>query len=401
MAVPLTDDDRDDRRVSTGFHGVDRVLGGGLVPGSVVLVAGEPGIGKSTLLLHVVANLSAAGLTCLLASGEESRGQVSSRARRLGLPGERLRYLLGRDLPSVLAATAAERPDVLVVDSIQTLRDQDLPGVAGGPSQVRAAADALVGLAKEQGCAVVMVGHVTKDGDVAGPKTLEHAVDVVVSFEGEPRSGLRVLSGGKNRFGPEGEVAWFEMAASGLAEVDPAEHLRSGRVEPGAAIALPMAGRRAIAVEVQALSVPTQGPPRRQVAGLDPHRFGLIAAVLQEAGFPVGRAELYGAAGGGLHVDDPGADLAVAAALASASRKVAPPPGAAFVGEISLTGAIRASGGGAARLAAARAAGVSQVIGAVGRQAGRDASPRVREAAHVRQALAWAGAGKGGDRGTI
>jgi DNA repair protein RadA/Sms len=235
-----------------------------------------------------------------------------------------------------------------------------------------------------------MVGHVTKDGDVAGPKTLEHAVDVMVSFEGEQRSGLRVLSAGKNRFGPEGEVAWFEMGTSGLAEVDPADHLRSGRQEAGAAIALPMAGRRAIAVEVQALSVKTEGPPRRQVAGLDPRRFGLIAAVLQEAGFPVGKAELYGAAGGGLHVDDPGADLAVAAALASAAGKVPAPPSTAFVGEVSLTGAIRAAGGGAARLAAAKAAGLRQVIGSIGRADVEGGSLRIRSAGHISEALSWA-----------
>jgi DNA repair protein RadA/Sms len=377
-------------RIGTGFPGFDRVLGGGLVPGSVALLAGEPGIGKSTLLLHVMANLSTAGFTCLLASGEESRNQVAARARRLGLDGASLAFAPGRELPDVLDVALAERPSLLAVDSVQTLRDPASPSMAGGPSQVRGCADALVGLAKDEGITVLVTGHVTKDGDLAGPRTLEHAVDVVLSFDGDARSGLRVLAGGKNRFGPEGEVAWFEMGPQGLAEVDPTRFLAPRDGEPGAATALPVAGRRALAVEVQALVVSTEGPPRRQAAGLDPRRFSLVAAVLdRNAGVPLVRTELYGASSGGLRIDDPGCDLAVAAALASAATGRPPPRDAAFVGEVSLTGLVRPAPGMPQRLAAARAAGVSTVFaaGAVGQEEG----VRVVRVRHVRDALGWAG----------
>ena len=202
----LEHDGEVDRRVPTGIAGLDRVLGGGLVPASVLLLAGEPGIGKSTLLLQLLANLSASGLPCLLASGEESRAQVAARARRLGIAGDAVSFVPGRELGPVLDAARSARPFLLAVDSIQTLRDPDAAQVPGGPAQVRSCADALVGLAKALGIAVLLTGHVTKDGDLAGPRTLEHAVDVVLAFDGDPRSGLRVLSGGKNRFGAEGEV---------------------------------------------------------------------------------------------------------------------------------------------------------------------------------------------------
>jgi DNA repair protein RadA/Sms len=388
----LAHDGDDDRRVSTGFAGVDRVLGGGLVPGSVALLAGEPGIGKSTLLLQMVANLSAAGLSCLLASGEESRGQVASRARRLGVDGGAVSFVSGRELPSVVAAAHSSRPFLLAVDSVQTLRDPNGGQVPGGPAQVRSCTDALVGLAKALGIAVVLTGHVTKDGDVAGPRTLEHAVDVVLTFDGDPRSGLRMLTGGKNRFGAEGEVAWLEMTARGLHEIDPSDLLVSGRLEPGAAVALPRAGRRALAVEVQALVAPTQGPPRRHVTGLDPRRFHLIAAVLERAGIEVGRADLFGASAGGVRVDDPACDLAVAAALASAATEHPPPDASAFVGEVGLTGVVRGVAALSARLSAARAAGIRTVFAAPG--TGAIDGVRIVAVRHVKDALTWAGASR-------
>ncbi|GIU99019.1 MAG: DNA repair protein RadA [Actinomycetota bacterium] len=286
-------------RVTTGLAGLDRVLGGGLVPASVVLLAGEPGIGKSTLLLQLLSNLATAGRPCLLASGEESRAQVAARARRLGVAGGAVSFVAGRELGTVLDAARSAHPFLVAVDSIQTLRDPDAAQVPGGPAQVRSCTDALVGLAKELGIAVVLTGHVTKDGDLAGPRTLEHAVDVVLSFDGDPRSGLRVLAGGKNRFGAEGEVAWFEMTPTGLVEIDPTALLVPGEGEPGAATALPRAGRRALALEVQALVAPTEGTPRRQVTGLDGRRFQLVAAVLERAGVRLGRSDLFGAASGG------------------------------------------------------------------------------------------------------
>jgi DNA repair protein RadA/Sms len=397
IAEPLRPERDPGRRLGTGLEDVDRVLGGGLVRGSVVLVAGEPGIGKSTLVLQMVRALAEAGTPCLVASGEESHGQVAARAGRLGIPGEALSFVPGRELPAVIEAARATGPSVVVVDSIQAIRDPALSSLPGGPSQVRACADALIGLAKGEGVTVLLVGQVTKDGDVAGPRTLEHAVDVVCSFEGDHATGLRVLAGGKNRFGPEGELAWFEMAADGLRAVDPAAVLSPGDGEAGAATALVAAGRRAVAVEVQGLAAFTDGPPRRHVSGLDPRRFGLVAAVVERAtGLRLTRSELYGAAAGGLRVDDPGADLAVAAALASSVTGVPPPPRSAFAGEVSLTGAVRPAGGLGLRLGAAAAAGLRTVFCA------GDPDPpngvRVVPVRRLQDALGWAQPRKTGRR---
>lgn len=384
--------DPQEHRFSTGSPGVDRVLGGGLVPGSVVLVAGAPGTGKSTLLLQLASRLTAAGHPCLLASGEEGRGQIAARARRLGLDGESLSYVSGRALPDVLAAAAERAPAVLIVDSIQTIRDPDSPALPGGVGQVRGCADALVSLAKDRDITVLLVGHVTKEGDLAGPRTLEHVVDSVITFEGDARSGLRVLTGGKNRYGPEGEVAWFEMAPQGLIEREAGPVLLTGGGEPGCAAGLVLAGRRAFAVDIQALVVPTGGPQRRQVTGLEPRRFHIVSAVVDRVlGLGLSRAELFGASSGGLHVDEPGADLAVAAAVASAAQRRPPPAGRGFIGELSLTGTIRPVPGMDARLSAASAAGLSEVVvpmGSPGLSVGLSV-PRVIQAAHVREALSW------------
>ena len=400
--VSLLLPDLEERRIETGLPGVDRVLGGGLVPGSVILLAGAPGIGKSTLLLQLASGLSRSGHSCLLASGEEALPQVAGRARRLGLDGGTLSFVPGRDLSDVVAAVEADPPGVLVVDSIQTIRDPRLDAIPGGTAQVRACADALVGLGKERQMTVFLVGHVTKDGDVAGPRTLEHVVDVVLSFEGEPRSGHRLLAGGKNRFGPEGEVAWFEMTAAGLKETEAGPRLGDGDREPGCAVALALAGRRAFAIDVQALVVPTEGPPRRQVAGIDPRRFQIVAAVTDRAGkLGLGRSELFGASGGGMRLEDPGADLAVAAALASAARGCPPPPGTAYVGELSLTGIVRPVAGMEQRLSAAAAAGLTRLVCAAGSgppssgasPPGVRRSPTEVELApvrHLREALTWA-----------
>jgi DNA repair protein RadA/Sms len=278
----------------------------------------------------------------------------------------------------------------VAVDSIQTLRDSDAGTQPGGVAQVRGCTDALVALAKTEGISVVLAGHVTKDGDLAGPRALEHAVDVVLTFEGDPRSGLRVVTGGKNRFGTEGETAWFQMGATGLSPIDPSELLRSGQVHPGAALALPLAGRRALAVEIQALVGTAEGPARRQVTGLELRRFQQVAAVLERsAGLPLGRAELFGAVAGGIRVEDPAADLAVAAALASAARDTSPPEGAAFVGEIALTGQVRPVPGLDQRIGAARAAGCS-VVYAPGELPAASSGLHVIQVRHVSEALGWA-----------
>jgi DNA repair protein RadA/Sms len=377
--------------VPTGLEGLDRVLGGGLVPGSVTLLAGEPGIGKSTLLLQLAMGLSASGLLCLYASGEESRDQIAARAGRLGEPADGLRFVPGRDLTGVVETATEARPFLLAVDSVQTLRDAASQHVPGGPAQVRLSADALVGIAKELDIAVVMTGHVTKDGDVAGPRTLEHAVDTMLSFEGDARSGMRLLAAGKNRFGHEGELAWFEMTAHGLVEIDAEALLRSPGQEVGAATALAAAGRRSVAAEIQALVVPGDGPPRRQTTGLDPRRFQLVAAVVDRAAsVPLARAEVYGATVGGLRLDDPACDLAIAAALASAATGVRPPPDTAFVGEVGLTGAVRPASGLERRLAAASRSGIRHVVAAPDARSTRASGIRILAVQHVAEALGWA-----------
>jgi DNA repair protein RadA/Sms len=386
----------EEHRISTGSVGLDRVLGGGLVPGSVVLVAGAPGIGKSTLLLQLASHLAVAGHPCLIASGEESRTQVAGRARRLGLDGGRVEYVPGRDLAEVLEAARAAHPAVLIVDSIQTIRDGDSEAMPGGMAQVRACADALISLAKQDEVTVVLVGHVTKDGDLAGPRALEHAVDAVLTFEGDARSGLRILIAGKNRFGLDGEVAWFEMSAAGLQETDGARRPGDAPSEPGCAIGLALAGRRALAVEVQALVVPSEGPPRRQVSGLDLRRFNIVAAVADQAlSLRLARSELYGSSSGGLRLDDPGTDLAVAAALASASAARPPPRDSGFIGEITLAGGVRPVGDMGRRLAAAEAAGLLTVVvpqeDSQELPARADATRGIRliRVRYVREALAW------------
>lgn len=349
-------------RLRSGSSALDRVLGGGIVRGSVVLLAGEPGIGKSSLLLQVAAGLSRDGEACLVASGEESREQVAERAARLGLDPSSLAFVSGRELPDVVDNARVSGCRAVIVDSIQAIRDPELPSLPGSPTQVRACADALVGLAKDQGIAIILAGQVTKEGDLAGPRTLEHAVDAVCSLDRDPSTGLRVLAGGKNRFGPEGEVAWFEMTSTGLQEVE-AGTVIPEEGEVGAAIALVGAGRRGLAVQVQALTSPTEGPARRHVAGLDPRRFGVVAAVTDRAArLGLGRSEVYGAAAGGVRIEEPAADLAIAAALASAATGVPAPPRTAFCGEISLTGAVRTPPGLALRVAAAAAAGIQTVF---------------------------------------
>jgi DNA repair protein RadA/Sms len=358
-------------RLPVGLGELDRVLGGGLVPGSLVLVGGEPGIGKSTLLLQAAAGLAAGGRTVLYATGEESGGQVRLRAARLGLlagpAADGVRILADHDVDRIAEVARAQRPAAVVVDSIQTATLDELDGPAGSVGQVRESALRLMELAKGEGIAVILVGHVTKEGSIAGPKTLEHLVDAVISIEGERGGTLRLVRASKNRFGATDEVGVLEMAEEGLREVaDPA---RAFLVEhetpaPGSVVAATLEGSRALLVEVQALVAPTgYGTARRTAIGLDPNRLALLVAVLgRRAGVGLGTHDVYANLAGGIAVADPGLDLPVAIALASTLRDRPVRPGTAAFGEVGLLGELRAVGGTERRVREAARLGFSRVI---------------------------------------
>ena len=331
----------------TGVSELDRVLGGGLVPGVVVLLAGEPGVGKSTLLLEVAACRARAGATVLYVTGEESAGQVRLRAERTGALAPHLFLSATADLEEVAAHVEAVDPELVVVDSVQTVGTATAEGTPGGVSQVRAVTSALVALAKQRDVPVVLIGHVTKDGAVAGPRTLEHLVDVVLSFEGERHSPLRLVRGLKNRFGATDEVGCFEMNDTGIAEVtDPSGLFTGGltRTVAGQAVTVAMEGKRPLMAEVQALVATrtSESPPRRVVSDLDAGRVAKILAVLQErCGMRLHDRDVFVATVGGMRLREPAADLAVAIAIASAFRGEAVRSGLIAVGEVGLAGEVR------------------------------------------------------------
>jgi DNA repair protein RadA/Sms len=356
-------------RLSTGIGELDRILGGGLVPGSLVLIGGSPGIGKSTLTSMALGNLQGAGRRTLYVSGEESAAQIRLRAERL--PGAALEVpvLAETDLDTVLATIDAERPEVCVVDSVQTLTAADLTSAAGSVGQVREVADRITRLAKARNVAVLLVGHVTKEGALAGPRVLEHLVDCVLQFEGERERTYRTLRALKNRFGSTNDVGVFEMRQGGLVEVADASARFVGEATraPGSVVLAAMEGSRPLLVEVQALVSPSElVPPRRVATGIDRNRLALVLAVLgRHAGVGTGTADVFVNVAGGVRVDEPGADLAVALAVASAARGVALGGGEAPVacfGEIGLTGELRSVGHPDRRLAEARKFGLRPVI---------------------------------------
>ena len=361
-------------RLSLGIGELDRVLGGGLVPGSLVLLGGEPGIGKSTLLLQAAAGLArgAAGDGGVLyASGEESPGQIRLRATRLGLlggaSGERIQVLAEHDVGRIVEVARSSRPALVIVDSIQTATVEELDGAAGSVGQVRESALRLMDLAKGDGIAVVLVGHVTKDGSIAGPKTLEHLVDAVISLEGERHAAMRLLRAAKNRFGSTDEIGVFEMDDAGMMEVaDPARAFLA--VHPGAApgsvVAPTMEGSRPILVEVQALVSPTgYGTPARKASGLDPNRLSVLIAVLgRRAGIALGSHDVYANLAGGLSVAEPGLDLPVALALASSLRDRSIAPGTVAIGEVGLLGELRGVVGVERRLREAQRLGFRRAV---------------------------------------
>jgi DNA repair protein RadA/Sms len=374
-------------RIPTGVAELDRVLGGGLVPASLVLVGGEPGVGKSTLLLMALRSMSA-DRRVLLVTGEESPAQVQLRAARLGGAAQ-VEVLAETELEAVCATLERERPEVCVIDSVQTLYAAELGSAPGSVAQVREAAARLLRVAKENGVAVFLVGHVTKDGTVAGPRVLEHLVDCVLQFEGDRYRAHRILRAAKNRFGSTNELGVFEMTGTGLVGVpDPSELFgRSEAGEVGAAVACALEGTRPILLEIQALVAPTDlAMPRRVATGVDPKRLAMIVAVLtRHARLPLGSADVFVNVAGGVRIDEPGADLAVALAIASASRGVAVKDGLAAFGELGLTGRLRAATQAERRLEECAKLGFSTVLvpkGTVSRS-----KPVLAEAGTVREAV--------------
>jgi len=375
--------------MSTGIGELDRVLGGGLVPGSLVLLGGSPGIGKSTLTNMVLGHLQQAGHRTLYVSGEESAEQVRLRAERLAPGALKVPILAETDLDTVLGTLAAEAPQACVIDSVQTLNDAELSGASGSVGQVREVAARVMELAKARGIAVILVGHVTKDGGLAGPRVLEHLVDCVLQFEGERERPYRELRALKNRFGSTNEAGLFEMRQGGLVEVldASARFVAEATRAPGSVVLAAMEGSRPLLVEVQALVAPSElEQPRRVVSGLDRNRLALVLAILGRHGRVVtGGADVFVNVVGGVRVDEPGCDLAVALAVASASRGVplTGTPRACF-GELGLTGELRWVGHPERRLEEAAKHGCADVI------APMDSGAAACEAATLAEALALA-----------
>jgi DNA repair protein RadA/Sms len=346
-AVPIGEVDAEaSAAVSSGLAELDRVLGGGVVPGSVLLLAGEPGVGKSTLLLAVAAASARSGQRTLYVSAEESAAQVRLRADRTDGLHPSLFLTAETDLAAALAHIEQVGPSLLVIDSVQALGSSEVEGVAGGVTQVREVAATLVQVAKRRGIATILVGHVTKEGAVAGPRVLEHLVDVVLTFDGDPSSRLRMIRATKNRHGPVDEVGCFDLAEDGIVEVpDPTGRFVSRHQRPvsGTCVTVTMEGRRPLLAEIQALVAPSPaGTPRRAVVGLEAARVNMILAVLERrAGIRVGGCEVYVSTVGGARLTDPTADLAVAIAVASAVRDTVPPHRLVAMGEVGLAGEVR------------------------------------------------------------
>ena len=353
-------------RISTSIGELDRVLGGGLVAGAVVLIGGDPGIGKSTLLLQAVLGMAKAGQSVLYVSGEESAAQVALRARRLGI-SDSAALLATTELADVQAAVDAERYAAVVIDSIQTMRAAELEAAPGSVAQLREVSARLTELAKQRGVAMLLIGHVTKDGSLAGPKVLEHLVDVVLAFEGDGAHAYRLLRGQKNRFGPTHEIGVFEMAGHGLREVsDASATFIAERPERAAgSVVVPTAeGSRPMLVEVQALVAPAQyGAARRVATGLDPNRLAVLLAVLQrKAGIQVLDFDVFASVAGGLRVDEPAVDLPLCAAIVSALRERPLQPNVLAFGEVGLTGELRAVPRAALRVSEAKKLGFTRVV---------------------------------------
>jgi DNA repair protein RadA/Sms len=393
-------------RFSTGMPELDRVTGGGIVPGSVLLIAGEPGIGKSTLLLQLAAALARSGRRAIYFSGEEAAAQVRLRASRLGLTDAAVALAAETSLTNILATLANEKDaDLVVIDSIQTLWTDALDAAPGTVSQVRAATQSLVRYAKSAGCALLLVGHVTKDGQIAGPKAVEHVVDTVLSFEGDRGHTFRILRATKNRFGATDEIGVFEMAGAGLKEVaNPSELFLGDRDAhaPGSAVFAGMEGTRPILVEIQALVAPSGlGTPRRAVVGWEQSRLSMLLAVLEaRCGVSFAHHDVYLNVAGGLRIVEPAADLAAAAALLASITNVALPAERIYFGEISLSGAVRASPHMGLRLKEAQKLGFTQAVIPATGESGADATRlKLDRISHLKELAEGLGACNLNDRG--
>jgi DNA repair protein RadA/Sms len=375
------------KRISTGVSELDRVLGGGLVPASLVLVGGEPGVGKSTLLLMALRAMSKER-RALLITGEESTAQVRMRAERLG-GADSVEILAETDLDAICATLDEVRPAVCVIDSVQTLDSAEIGSAPGSVAQVREASARLLRVAKEAGVALFLVGHVTKDGAVAGPRVLEHLVDCVLQFEGDRYHAHRVLRAAKNRFGSTNELGIFEMTGTGLVGVpDPSQLFGATRDgEVGSAVACALEGTRPLLLEIQALVSPTDlAMPRRVGTGVDPKRLAMIVAVLaRHGGIALGQADVFVNVAGGVRVDEPGADLAVGLAIASAAKGLPVPAGTAAFGEIGLTGRLRPAVQAERRLEECAKLGLSTVV--VPAETKRAAGLQTTQVESVKQAI--------------
>ena len=354
-------------RTHSGLSELDRVLGGGLVAGSAILVGGDPGIGKSTLMHQAAARFAMVGVKTLYVSGEEASAQVRMRAQRLGLGTAPVQLAAETNLRDILTTLDAERPGLVIIDSIQTMWADTVESAPGSVAQVRAAAHELTSFAKRRGISVVMVGHVTKEGQIAGPRVVEHMVDTVLYFEGERGHQFRILRSVKNRFGPADEIGVFEMTGDGLAEVTNPSALflsERGTPAPGSVVFAGIEGTRPVLCEIQALVAPTpHSQPRRSVVGWDGGRLAMVLAVLEaRCAIPFAGLDVYLNVAGGLKIGEPAADLAVAAALLSAREDVALPPETVIFGEISLSGALRPVGQAENRLKESQKLGFTSAI---------------------------------------
>lgn len=355
------------QRNSSGVHEFDRVLGGGFVPGAVLLVAGEPGVGKSTLLLDIAARWARTGRKTLYVTGEESSAQVRMRAERIGAMAENLHLAAESDLGVILGQLDAVSPTLLIVDSVQTIASPDVDGAAGGVTQTREVTSALIAAAKRHHITTVLVGHVTKDGNVAGPRSLEHLVDVVISFEGDRHGPLRLVRAVKNRFGPCDEIGCFELVDDGIMELpDPSGLFLGNRHEPasGTAVTVTLEGRRPFVAEVQALVSPTSAPqPRRVTSGLESARIAMMLGVLERrAGLRLSTQDCFVATVGGVRLTEPATDLAIALAIASSVLDRPLPADLLVIGEVGLAGDVRPVRGVERRLAEAARLGFRQAI---------------------------------------